>query len=84
MAVDAARGTGVVAGSIAATAAEGLRHVATHAAAAKGSALAAKGAALVGAKVATAVAIPFAAVVLPMAGAVIAGALARRWLGRLG
>jgi hypothetical protein len=83
MAVDAARGTGVVVGSIAATAAEGVRHALTHAATAKGGALAAKGAALAGAKMATVAALPVAAVLLPIAGAVAAGALARRWLRRL-
>ena len=83
MAVDAARGTGVVAGSLAATAAEGVRHAVTHAATTKGGALAAKGAALAGAKVATVAAIPFAGLLLPVVGAVVAGALARRWLRRL-
>ena len=83
MMVDAARGTGVVAGSVAATAAEVARHGVTKVAAHKGAALAAKGAALAGAKVAAVAAVPFAGVVLPVVAAVAAGALARRWLRKL-
>jgi hypothetical protein len=83
MLTDAAKGTGVVAGSVAADAARAaVKKVAVH----KGAALATKGAALGAAKLSPALVLagaPAAGVVLPIAAAVGAGYLARRWLRRL-
>lgn len=83
VATDAAKGAGVVAGSVAADAA---RAAVNKAAVHKGAALATKGAALGAAKLSPALVLagaPAAGIVLPIAAAVGAGYLARRWLRRL-